>query len=173
MPQDVRDLLEGVAAPPMRVDPETVVAGGRRRRRRRNRAGVGLLVAVVAVIALDTTAARDPGRTAVPPASSTPVASAPPTTVTSAPRVTARVALTIGHCVVEYVDFDGQTWGLTKEQQFGRGGGAVPPKWPSRTGLMERLSADRARYTDDAGTVLDFLPADDPAVFRIEGRLCA
>jgi hypothetical protein len=41
---------------------------------------------------------------------------------------------------------------------------------------MERLSADRARYTDDAGTVLDFLPVDDPAVLsrlRSEGKLCA
>jgi hypothetical protein len=38
---------------------------------------------------------------------------------------------------------------------------------------MVRLSADQARYTDDGGTVLDFLPIDDPAVFRIEGKLCA
>ncbi len=174
MRDDMRDLLEGVDAPPMHVDPQAVVAGGRRRHRRRTAAATGLLTAVVAVLAVGATAGRDLGGPSLLPASPTPVASAPATTTATPDRpVTARVALRIGHCHVEYVDFDGQTWGLTKEQQFGGGGGAVPLKWPSGTGLMERLSADRARYTDDAGTVLDFLPVDDPAVFRLEGKLCA
>jgi len=38
--------------------------------------------------------------------------------------------------------------------------------------VMVRLSADRARYTDDGGTVLTFLPIEDPTVFRQQGRGC-
>ena len=176
MPDDVRALLEGIDAPPMHVDPETVVTGGRRRRRRRARAGAGVLVVAVAALALGAAAVRDAGYMAVPPASAiSTTASTPtptPSTDASAPRpVTSRVALDVGHCWVEDVVFDGQTWGLTDADQFGRGGD-MPLPWDG-TGVMVRLSADRASYTDDAGTVLEFLPVDDPTVFRQQGRGCA
>ena len=176
MPEDLKTLLERADAPSMHVDPHAVLAAGRRRHRRRAAAATGLLTAVVAVVAVGASAVHDLGRASTVPASPIPVASAPvsaTTTATSAPRVTARVAIRVGHCHVEYVHFDGQTWGLTDAQQFGGGGGAVPKQWPSGRGLMERLSPDRARYTDDAGTVLVFRPVDDPAVLRIEGKLCA
>lgn len=173
MRDDVRALLEGIDAPPMHVDPEAVVAGGRRRRRRRARAGAGVLVVAVAALALGAAAVRDAGYMAVPPASasSTTASMSTPSTDASGQRpVKARVVVDVGHCWVEDVVFDGQTWGLTDADQFG-GGGDMPSPWDG-TGVMVRLAADRARYTDDAGTVLDFLPVDDPAAFRFEGKVC-
>jgi hypothetical protein len=126
VPEDLRDLLEGVDAPPMRVDPQAVVAGGRRRQRRRARAATWALAAAVAVLAVGAATIGDLGRSteepAPPAASAAATSTTPSTPATSQPPARARVTVDAGHCHVEYVEFDGKSWGLTKKQQFGRGG---------------------------------------------------
>lgn len=80
------------------------------------------------------------------------------------------VKLDGGHCWVEPMLFDGERWGIPFEKQFGWGRGE-PANWQG-TGVMERLSEDRVRYSDDGGAVLTFLPADAPSVRRVDGQLC-
>ena len=174
MPEDLRTLLERTEAPPMHVDPEAVLAGGRRRHRRRTGLASAVLAATVGILAIGAVAVGDLGPAPLLPAadsSATASPSTPPTTAApSQEPVTARVAVEMGHCWVEDVSFDGQVWGLTHDDQMGNGG-RRPLSWEG-TGVMVRLSADRARYTDDGGTVHTFRPVDDPSVFRKQGRLC-
>lgn len=80
---------------------------------------------------------------------------------TEAPAV-AEVRLDVGHCWVEPVNFDGQTWGLLWARQFGWGG-RTPESWKGQ-GVMTRLAVDRAVYVDEGGVELTFYSADDPAV---------
>lgn len=80
------------------------------------------------------------------------------------------VTLVVGHCWVEPVLFDGERWGLPFEKQFGWGGGE-PESWQG-SGVMERLSDDRVRYSDNGGAVLTFLPAESPSVRRVEEQPC-
>lgn len=87
-----------------------------------------------------------------------------------APAV-AEVTLEVGHCWVEPVEFDGQTWRLRWTRQFGWGGG-LPEPWQG-TGVMTRLAEDRAGYVDNAGAELTFLPADDPAAQPPTPSYCA
>ena len=179
MPDDVRTLLERAEAPTMHVDPHGVLAGGRRRHRRRTGLATTALAAAVGVLAVGAATVGGSGPGPLRPASvssstvssSTAPGPAASTTAPPAPEpVTARVTVEVGHCWVEDVVFDGQAWGLTPDDQFGNGGG-MPPSWQG-SGVMVRLSADRARYTDDGGTVLTFLPIEDPTVFRQQGRGC-
>ncbi|SES40379.1 hypothetical protein SAMN05216199_3377 [Pedococcus cremeus] len=174
MPDDLRTLLERAEAPSMRVDPHAVLDGGRRRHRRRAALATTALAAAIGVLAVGAATVGDLGPKALRPASAGSTTSSGPaasSTATQPPKpVTARVRIEVGHCWVEDVVFDGQTWGLTDADQFGTGGG-VPLRWEG-TGVMVRLSAERARYTDDTGTVLNFLPVGDPSVFRMTGRGC-
>jgi hypothetical protein len=48
----------------------------------------------------------------------------------------------------------------------------MPANWQG-TGVMQRLDRGLARYVDDGGTVLDLLPADDPAVLEGYRYRCA
>lgn len=175
MPEDLKTLLERAEAPTMHVDPHAVLAGGRRRHRRRTGLTMTALAAAVGVLAVGAATVGDLGPGTLRPAASSATAtgprpSTPSTSTSSSPqRVAARVVLDVGHCWVEDVAFDGQTWGLTERQQLGTGGG-MPSGWQG-AGVMVRVSADRARYTDDGGKVLTFLPIDDPSVFR--PRVCA
>jgi hypothetical protein len=167
----------------MHVDPHAVLAGGRRRHRRRNGLASAALAATVGMLAVGAVTVGDLGPAPLRPAvdsSTTASPSPPPTTAapsppptTAAPSqepVSARVAVEMGHCWVEDVSFDGQLWGLTDADQFGNGGN--PPLSWEGTGVMVRVSADRARYTDDGGSVHTFLPIEDPTVFRKQGRGC-
>lgn len=175
MPEDLKTLLERADAPSMHVDPHAVLAGGRRRHRRRTGIASAALATTVGVLAVGAAIVGDLGPGTLRPAASSATAtrstpSTPPTSSAPSPEpVTARVKLEVGHCWVEDVVFDGQTWGLTERQQLGTGG-TMPAQWKG-TGVMVRLSTDRARYTDDGGRQLTFLPIDDPSVFR--PRICA
>ena len=172
MPEDLKTLLERADAPTMHVDPHAVLAGGRRRHRRRAGMASAALAATVGVLAVGAATWGDLGPDPVRPAAATSTATSSQSSTRSAPSprpVTARVVLDVGHCWVEDVVFDGQTWGLTEQQQLGTGGG-MPSGWQGE-GLMVRLSEDRARYTDDGGKKLTFLPISDPTVFR--PRICA
>lgn len=83
----------------------------------------------------------------------------------------ARVEIELGHCFVEPVTFDGEMWNVAIDQQFGWGG-MQPSNWRGR-GLMVRIGENRARYRDDGGGVVIFLPVDDPSVQEVEKALCA
>jgi hypothetical protein len=172
VPEDLKTLLERAEAPAMHVDAHAVLAGGRRRHRRRAVATSVALAATVGVLGVGAATVGDLGRATLPPASvSSTTAPAPSATTSPAPEpVTALVKVEVGHCWVEDVVFDGQAWGLTRDDQFGRGG-SMPLPWAG-TGVMVRLSVDQARYTDDDGAVLNFLPVDDPRVFRKQGLGC-
>lgn len=172
MPGDVTDLLEGVDAPNMHVDVAAVLGGGKRLRRRQRLTRSGATLAGAAVIVLGVVVVWSTGPAPVAPAARTPVTSISPTTVaTSMADVETRVTLDVGHCWVEYVEFDGALWGIPFEKQFGWGG-RLPKNWKG-TGVMKRLADDRARYTDDGGKVLDMLPASGPSVYEVEGKGCA
>lgn len=77
----------------------------------------------------------------------------------------------MAHCFLEPVFFDGDTWSVAFGDQFGWGGIDMPPDWRG-TGVMTRLSEDRARYEDDGGTILEFLPVQDPSVRSVETAEC-
>lgn len=49
--------------------------------------------------------------------------------------------------------------------------GGVPRNWAG-TGVMERISDDRARYQDEGGPVVVFLPANAPSVREVENLMC-
>lgn len=180
MPDDLKTLLEHAEVPTMHVDPHAVLDGGRRRHRRRTGLATTAIAAAVGVLGVGAATVGDLGPGGLRPASatsttataSTPSTAATPSATVSPSQkpVTARVVLDVGHCWTEDVAFDGQMWGLTDADQISRGG-RMPLPWAG-TGVMVRVSADRARYTDDEGAVLNFLPVDDPRVFRMNGRGC-
>jgi hypothetical protein len=88
----------------------------------------------------------------------------------SAAPLTRRTALTMGHCFVRPVAFDGDKWGLLRVRQFGWGG-EQPPSWKG-SGTITRLDDTHARYEDDGGTTWLLRPADHPKV-TLEGEVCA
>jgi hypothetical protein len=83
---------------------------------------------------------------------------------------TVRVEVEMGHCFVEPVLFDGRRWNVPFDKQFGWGG-LEPRNWVG-TGVMKRVSQDRARFDDDGGSTVVFLPVNDPAVRPVEKALC-
>ncbi len=91
-------------------------------------------------------------------------------TVSSTGPTTARVGVEMNHCFVEPVLFDGQEWNVPFDRQFGWGG-LEPKNWRG-TGVMMRVSEDRARFEDDGGSTVAFRPADDPSVQPVEKTLC-
>lgn len=82
----------------------------------------------------------------------------------------ARVKVEMGHCFVEPVAFDGEQWNVPLDKQFGSGG-LQPANWRG-VGVMTRIGRDHARFKDDGGAVVVFLPVDDPAVRGVEDALC-
>jgi membrane-bound lytic murein transglycosylase B len=113
----------------------------------------------------DSSEGACPAEETTPPAPAT-----SPPAEGSADDETTRVVLQLGPCWVAPVLFDGALWGLPLVSQFGRDVG-LPEDWHG-TGVVERLSADRVRYTDDGDAVVVFWPADDPAVPRTEDVRC-
>lgn len=81
-----------------------------------------------------------------------------------------RVEVELGHCFVEPVLFDGEEWNVPFDSQFGWGGMA-PKNWKG-TGAMTRVSEDRARFEDDGGSTVAFLPVDHPSVRPVDRALC-
>lgn len=100
--------------------------------------------------------------------------SAAPTTTAAAPTTSpgsVRVTIEMNHCWVEPVSFDGEQWNVPFRRQFGWGG-LQPRNWQG-TGVMVRLGENRARFDDDGGASVVFLPVDDPRVTPVETALCA
>jgi len=83
-----------------------------------------------------------------------------------------RVALKVGHCYVELVEFAGRRWGLHVSEQFGWGGPQYYPENWSGIGVLAKVAPDLVRYTDDGGAELSLLPARSPAVARAEATPC-
>lgn len=81
---------------------------------------------------------------------------------------TIRVELEVGHCWIEPVKVAGDTWDVTREDQFGSGG-----RMPERFARAGRLApaGDVAIYVDDSGRHLTLVPAGDRWV--LERRGCA
>ena len=89
---------------------------------------------------------------------------------TVAVPATARVEVEMGHCFVEPVSFDGESWNVPFDKQFG-GGGLEPKHWRGR-GMMTRVNEDLARFEDEGGSTVVFRPVDDPSVRPVEKALC-
>lgn len=76
-------------------------------------------------------------------------------------QVRERVRIEWGHCWLLPVTFDGQEWNVPVREQFGSGG-LAPAGWRG-DGVMVRDADDRARFFDDGGAVVRFVPADSEA----------
>lgn len=78
------------------------------------------------------------------------------------------LSLDVGHCWIEPVQFDGRTWDVVEEDQFGWGGGEPEGftgegrAWPA---------GDVMSYVDDSGTWLTLVPGGDP--WTLERDFCA
>lgn len=95
---------------------------------------------------------------------------APPPSLGPTSAKTAEVALDIGHCWVGYLHSDGETWALTKRQQFGWGGGV--PKGFRGEGRVAHLSPSKLLYVDASGRRLVFIPVNAPKAYTTEGLGC-
>lgn len=85
------------------------------------------------------------------------------TTASSVPAsATAAINVSMNHCFVEPISFDGQLWNVPFDDQFGWGG-LEPKNWRG-SGVITRISEHRARYDDDGGATVLFLPVDHPSV---------
>jgi len=99
--------------------------------------------------------------------------SATPETKEASPAVEAGsvlVEVKLGHCFVEPMVFDGKRWNVPFTKQFGWGG-LQPKNWEG-TGAMTRVSEERARFEDDGGSTVIFLPVDHASVRPVENALC-
>lgn len=111
-------------------------------------------VTAVVVLAAGCASTSTLERPATPPAVST----------------TERIDVTLDHCFVEPVSFDGEDWNVPFDRQFGWGG-LEPADWRG-SGMMHRVAADRARFEDDGGSTVIFRQVDDPAVSPVEDAVC-
>lgn len=98
-----------------------------------------------------------------------------PGTTTSEPtsdlkNVNGEVTLEVGHCFIEPLRAFGQTWGLTKTDQFG-GGDAQPPGF-SGEGVATVTDDGALLYVDRDGFELKFLPTSDPDVYDTTPVVC-
>ena len=85
------------------------------------------------------------------------------------------VKLVMGHCWIEYLDLDGETWSVTKADRFGGGDSESVRPYPSRgTGQVTQIGDNELLYVDDAGAAkLTLVPRGDVRAFKIEGKACA
>lgn len=90
----------------------------------------------------------------------------------AAPRAapSQRLEIEMGHCWAEPVTFDGEQWNVPFDQQFGWGG-LEPTGWQG-SGVMTRVGEDEARFDDDGGASVTFLPVGDPTVSPVEEAIC-
>ena len=77
-----------------------------------------------------------------------------------------RVTLVVGHCYVEPVRVEGQTW-ITKRTLIGEGGGIPRDFTPEGTFVV--LSGSAATFIADGGANVGFKVAPSP----LQGRSCA
>lgn len=143
--------------------------------RRTRRTGVGRLVLVlvgVATVAALTASCSAPGPPEAAPNRSSTTAVEPSALDQPQAPGPRRVALQVGHCYVEPVDFAGRRWGLSFSDQFGWGGPQRYPQDWTGTGVLTQVAPDRVRYTDDGGAELTLLPASVPDVARTEAIPC-
>ncbi|MGH3346720.1 MAG: hypothetical protein ACRDO4_07040 [Nocardioides sp.] len=118
---------------------------------------------LVAALAVAVLAAGCEAGTTLDPSPPTPEAG-------SASPDTAEVQVTLGHCFVEPVAFDGELWNVPFRKQFGWGG-LAPQGWVG-TGVMMRADEDTVRFEDDGGAVVVFRPVEHPSVNRVENAPC-
>ena len=76
--------------------------------------------------------------------------------------------MTVGHCWIDPVVVDGQTWGIDRDDQFGWGGG-VPDDWAG-TGRLDAVGNGHLIYVDESSHRLDLWPIDDDRAFDPEAR---
>jgi len=95
---------------------------------------------------------------------------APPSSLGPTPATTEEVVLDVGHCWVGYLQRLGETWALTRKQQFGWGGGM--PQGFEGKGKVARLSESKLLYVDASGYRVVFIPVNSPTAYTTEGRLC-
>lgn len=124
------------------------------------RIGLTVLASLVAVVGCTSS---DPSA-----GSASPTEAQPRSSVTTPAPTT--VTLDVGHCWVGYLQTDGETWALTRKQQFGTGGG-LPQPWRGE-GQMTRVSEAKLVYVDDGGHQLVFVPVDSPRAYATEGLVC-
>lgn len=80
------------------------------------------------------------------------------------------VAVAEGHCWVDTLEYDGRSWDLRDEDQFGTGG--LGPDGFLAVGSVELSAGDtRLTYLDLSGAHLTFVPADSPGTEANDG-LC-
>lgn len=78
------------------------------------------------------------------------------------------VTLTYGHCWTNPITFQGQSWEVRRQDDFGSGG-SVPDGFTGYGALTR--DGDRLRYVDVEGKVLVLLPTGSPGV--AEKKFCA
>jgi hypothetical protein len=81
------------------------------------------------------------------------------------------VTLTVGHCWIDPVGFEGERWVAVMRDQFGWGGGDAPKAWEVR-GMIMRESDSRSRYIDVGGEVLDLVPITSPEGAEVLDQAC-
>jgi hypothetical protein len=81
------------------------------------------------------------------------------------------VELTVGHCWISPVEFEGQTWVVRKSEQFGWGGN-VPDGWVGE-GSITRVAEDQSLYEDRGGLELSLVLEDSPEAAWLKKALCA
>jgi hypothetical protein len=73
--------------------------------------------------------------------------------------VSGPLSLEVGHCWIEPVTFEGRTWDVVEEDQFGWGGGQTKDFAAIGTA---RMTGDVVTYVDDSGTWLTLVPEGHP-----------
>lgn len=81
------------------------------------------------------------------------------------------VQLTVGHCWIRPVGFEGQTWVVRKSEHFGWGG-HIPDGWIGE-GSIARVDEDQSVYTDQGGLELRLVLEDSPTAAWLKKALCA
>lgn len=97
--------------------------------------------------------------------SSSPLKGPPPM-----PRASKAATLSVEHCWIDPVRFDGHLWAVAPDDQFGAGGG-TPANWEDR-GLITRVGDSRSRYEDKGGAVLRLVLAPEPEAAQVFEQGC-
>ena len=108
---------------------------------------------------------QDPPSTGADPSAAAPELAPDPTSAASR-----RLVLSVGHCWIEPVRFDGADWAVVAADQTGWGGG-MPDGWQGH-GTLTRLSVGRSQYEDDGGPVLNLVLADQPDAAQVFKQGC-
>lgn len=80
------------------------------------------------------------------------------------------MTLEVGHCFIEPLQAFGQSWGLTRADQFGRGD--AQPRGFSGDGVATLTADGTLLYVDRDGRELTFLPTSDPDGYDTTPVMC-